>query len=360
MTNPRDRPSFEVRSSRNLQTLALVSILVFAIFGVLYVGRSAFIPLALGLMGSFALRPPVDVLTKVGIPRAAAAPLVVGVFIAAGVWGLASLTTPARSWYKRMPTAVRTLERRVEPLRRPVSQLASTFERAGQIVDKPKRGTTLRVVDADEPSAVSSALKASAQLLASILAALITLFGLIWGEQFIARVVWFVPGFRDTGNAEGLVSDLQNGLTRYLFTVSAINLGLGVVVGATLSAVGMPNAPLWGAVACVANFVPYLGALFGVAVLALASLLAFPDGYMAVVPPLIYASLTVLEGNVVTPAVLGKTLRINPLVLFIWLVLWAWLWGVAGAMLAIPLLMVLKMTAERSPELHGLAALLRR
>jgi predicted PurR-regulated permease PerM len=149
-------------------------------------------------------------------------------------------------------------------------------------------------------------------------------------------------------------------MSAYLGAVTLVNLGLGCVLTALLFLLGMPNPWLWGGLAAVLTYVPYVGPAIGIALVALASFLAFPTPGAAILPPLAYMGLASLEGNIVTPLVLGRAFAVRPLVLFVWLALWAWLWSIPGAILAVPLLMLFKFVCDETPELASVAYLIRR
>jgi predicted PurR-regulated permease PerM len=149
-------------------------------------------------------------------------------------------------------------------------------------------------------------------------------------------------------------------MSAYLGAVTLVNLGLGSILATALFFLGMPNPLLWGGLAAVLTYVPYVGPAVGIALVTLASFVAFPTAGHAVLPPLVYFALSMLEGNFVTPMVLGRAFAVRPLVVFVWLALWAWLWSVPGAILAVPLLMLFKFVCDETPKLAAVAYLIRR
>ena len=138
------------------------------------------------------------------------------------------------------------------------------------------------------------------------------------------------------------------------------NAVLGIAVAVAMEMLKMPNPLFWGALAGLLNFVPYLGSVAGIVVVALAAFVSFKDTGEALLPPAAYFGITAIEGNVITPVVLGRAFRISPLIIFIWLVFWAWLWGVVGALIAVPLLVLVKITCEQSDHLAPVADFLQR
>jgi predicted PurR-regulated permease PerM len=156
------------------------------------------------------------------------------------------------------------------------------------------------------------------------------------------------------------MNEIERRMSQYLRTITLINVALGVTTTFILLALEMPNPWLWGIISALSNYVPYLGALATMCLLGIVSLVTYPDTWEAALPALSYLLLTTIEGNFITPLILGRAFRVSPLVIFVWLVLWTWLWGVAGALVAVPLLMLLKITCEQSKSLTWLAELMQK
>jgi predicted PurR-regulated permease PerM len=167
-----------------------------------------------------------------------------------------------------------------------------------------------------------------------------------------------MPTLGDKKRAVRIAHDIGAHVSRYLLTVTAINICLGIIVGLTLLALGMPNPGLWGALACVLNFVPYVGAITGVVALALAALLSFDNLAWALVFPAAYFALTAIEGNFVTPLILGRSFTLNPIVLVLGLLFWTWMWGIPGTLLAVPIVVTFRIFCEHIDSLAPLRDLL--
>ena len=329
-----------------------------AVAGALYVTSNVVVPLTFSLMIYFLLRPLVRRLRRFGVPKAAAAALVLTATLGTvGVVAL-ELATPAANWAQRLPTAARQLEAKSRALRRPVeraSRIADTVEKVTDIGSSA--GTP--VVTVAKPSFFDSLLEGALGLAAQCFVAVAAAyFLLLRGNTLLGRMLQFLPDIHNRSRAAAVIDQVEHDMSRYLITVTIINLALGASVGAVMYWTDMPNPWLWGGVACVLNYVPYLGSAVGVAVVGLASFVTFAEWREACLPPLLYFVLTALEGNFVTPLILGRTFRISPLVVFVWLVFWAWLWGVPGAMLAVPLLMLLKIVSEQSSAFAPVAKLI--
>jgi predicted PurR-regulated permease PerM len=343
-----------------VRSIALTGLFVMACVAVLWIARSVFIPLTFALMLSFVFRPFVRLLERGKIPAVIGGTVVVLTLVVGAGAAVTRLAEPAATWAERLPRALQSVERKVRPLRRPVDKVSALAESVERIttIDKSRGSREVRV---EEQGFVSSALETFATLAGAAVVMIIGLyFMLIWGDGMLAKVIAFVPDLRSQRRAGEVIRVIERRMSTYLGTICAINLVLGVAVAISTSALGMPNALLWGVLAAILNFVPYFGSLLGVAVLAVAALATFSDPSQAIWPPLAYLALTAFEGNIVTPVILGRQFRISPLVIFVWLVFWAWLWGVSGGILAVPLLMLIKLTCEQSPSLAPVVEFLRR
>jgi len=152
-----------------------------------------------------------------------------------------------------------------------------------------------------------------------------------------------------------LATLLEGEISKYLFTITLINVGLGVFVAATLYAIGMPNPLLWGVIAALFNYIPYLGSLVTAVLLGATALLSFDGLAVPAAVVAAFAGLTIFEGQIVTPLLLGRRLALNPLVVFLSVVFWFWLWGVVGALMAVPMLITIKLISDRVESLRAIS-----
>lgn len=337
---------------------ATTGLFVMALFGVLWLARVILIPLAFALMLYFVFRPLVRALRRMAIPTVLAALLVIGGITGALGYGVFRLAEPAAEWVQRLPSALRGVERKVMRLRQPVEQVNKLVDKVEQMtqVDKTKAS---REVVVDRPGLGEAIVEQARDVGAGAVVALFGFFFmLVWGDQLLGRLVGLVPDLRGADRSAAVMTTVERRMSRYLGTITLVNIALGAAVGTVLWLLGMPNPLLWGVVATVLHFIPYLGGLVGVCLVGLASLVTFPDLTHALLPPAAYFVLGAIEGNFVSPMLLGKTFRLSPLVIFVWLLFWGWLWGLAGAVLAVPLLMLVKVAADKSPSLAPLGALL--
>jgi predicted PurR-regulated permease PerM len=144
------------------------------------------------------------------------------------------------------------------------------------------------------------------------------------------------------------LNDIDENMTTYFGTFTIINLGLGIVAAAMTWAIGLPNPLLWGVLACVMNYVPYVGPAVVIATLAVVGMLIHPTLQEAAVAPLLYLGVVTIEGQFITPTLMGRRLEINPFAVFLAIAFCTWFWGPLGAFLAVPLLMAFSVAAEHA------------
>src|SRR5204862_3026067 len=162
------------------------------------------------------------------------------------------------------------------------------------------------------------------------------------GDLFLQKLVHVTPTLRDKKRAVEISHEIQQNISNYLFSVSLINIGLGIIVSGGLYFMGVPNAAMWGMLVACLNFVPYFGPLAGIVLLGAVGLLTFDTWLQALLPPAWYLVLHLLEANLLTPHLMGRRFTINPVVIFASLMFWTWLWGMPGALLSVPILVSVK------------------
>jgi predicted PurR-regulated permease PerM len=206
-----------------------------------------------------------------------------------------------------------------------------------------------------EPGLLSRAASGVPEILAQVaLTLVLLLFLLASGDMFYEKLVKALPTLSDKKRGLRIARGVEREVSRYLFTISIINMGLGVAVALAMFAIGMPNPILWGVAAAILNFIPYLGALIGAVLVAAVGLYSFDTIGMALMAPGLYLVCTTLEGQFVTPMVVGRRLEMNAVAIFVTVAFWGWLWGIVGALIAVPMLVIIKVFAD---HVDGLGAL---
>ncbi|GAB4371198.1 MAG: AI-2E family transporter [Kiloniellaceae bacterium] len=336
-------------------TVAAVILATLAVLAALYFARTLFIPITVACVLALVLAPIVRLLCKLGLPRGLAS---AGVVLACG--GLAAavlirLSTPAAEWFARLPEAMLRL-------RYTFREVVGALQNVKEITEDMARlspGQDGGEVVVQGPDLAQIFLTNTGQLLTIVVVAAILLFFLLAnGYLFLQKTVHILPTLREKKRAVEIGRDLQVEVSRYLLTITLINIGLGCVTAATMAAFRMPDPLLWGVMAATLNFIPYVGAILTAAAILLAAVLSFPSALEVFLPPLAFVALTVLEGNLVTPALVGRRLTLNPVIVFTCMLFWGWLWGVAGLLIAVPLLVVFKILCDHIAPLQIVGAYL--
>ncbi|MCA9082811.1 MAG: AI-2E family transporter [Planctomycetaceae bacterium] len=346
--------------------VCLVIVTFSAISQALYAASSVCIPVASSVVIALALRPLVRRLRSAGIPDMLAAGVVLGLTLFFAAVVLARLVTPASEWLGRTPFEfrMRQLERKLAPVKEPLQSLTEASERINEVAsagatEKDIENHVQQVV-VKPPSLISEVVNSTTEFAAGVFLSLVlTYFLLATGDRLIAQIGTLLPPDRKLGTNRGdVIGAVEQSVSTYLMTVGLINLGLGIAVAFSCRLIGLPNPMLWGAVATVLNFLPYLGGLIGAGITLSVSILTFDSLGYSFVAPAIYLLLTAIEGNLITPSILGRSMSLNPLVVILWLTYWSWLWGLPGTILAVPMLAIVVSTCRQFDRTRAFAALL--
>lgn len=323
---------------------AVKGLFVLAAVYAVYVAKFFLLPLLLAVLLVFALRPVVRWLsTKGRLREPLAAALVLGLLIAVVVTAGITLKGPATQWMERAPVTLRELESKLAKVKRSFEG----FRRASQKFDElaqlgpapPPRGMV-----ALQQTSLMSRLMAEAQAVLITAASVVVLsyFLLASGDLFLKKTVKVIPSLREKIKAVEVARSVEREVGRYLMTLTAINVGLGLSVVVLTAVTGMPNPVLWGVLVALFNYIPYVGPFMSLSVLGLVALLTFDTLTQAMVVPLSFAVITLLEGQFLQPVVIGRHFALNPVLVVVSLLFWGWLWGVPGMLVAVPLLVILK------------------
>jgi predicted PurR-regulated permease PerM len=337
----------------NVQTVFLGIIAVLLVLYTLYFSRTVVIPLVLAIMLNLVLTPVVLALARVKLPAPAGAALVVFVFLLVLGAGVSTLAQPAADWLRRLPYVIDQLSDKLYFVQVPAKQLKEAEEAlsnlggaapdtATQVVVMPQ-STTLRELLLSETSRFAIGAGTTLVLL---------YFMLAMGDRFLRRLVAALPDFRTKKQVVEITHQLQSDMSHYLLTVSVINVAFGAVVGVAMFAAGMPNPLLWGVMVGILNYIPFLGHTVSAIIIAVVALLSFDDLGRALIPPGIFIVIAALEGNVVTPMILARRLTLNPVAVVAALLIWGWMWGIVGLLLAVPLLVVVKIACDKIEPLR--------
>lgn len=327
----------------------LAWILVLLAVGAVFFARAVLLPMVLAILLTLVLRPVVRGLDRVRIPPPVGAVLVTVTIALAFVLGAYLVGESLGALLDRAPEISRNV---LWKLRGLIGGVLALQELAGTEDGGGTGGIDLAGLFA---AAVGSLANVGSAVVAALVLAT---FLLAAGDLFHRRIVEVSPRLTDKKRALGIVRAVERQVSRYLAAITLINAGMGIVVGAVLWLLGMPYAAVWGVAAFLLNYLPFLGGVIGVTVVGAVALVTFDTVGQAMLAPLAYFLINSVEGQLVTPLIVGRRLALNTAAVFTTVVFWVWLWGVPGALLAVPLLVVIKVIADNVASLNTLGRFL--
>ncbi|WP_240095539.1 AI-2E family transporter [Thermomonas flagellata] len=348
------------RTPRPRAPLAVVVLMLLALGYTLWLAQAVVLPVLLAMFFALVGNPILRLLQRLRVPRALAALAVLCAGLALAALLAAQLVKPATAWVREAPRELRELAPRLQKLTRPVQEAGRAAENIARAAggDAGRPATVVRA-DAGDPY---RALFATPRVLAALLAViLLTFFFMVYGQRLLRHALMLLPDAQQQKLTVGIVQAIEREISRYVLTISLINAALGLLLAAGLHlllGIALDEALLWGTLAMLLNFAPYLGPLLGVLALLAMGVVSFREPLQVLAPAGLYLGLHLLEGQLVTPVVLGRTMALSPLVLILALMVFGGLWGVIGLLLAVPLLVCTKLVLARIDGLQGWARLL--
>ena len=351
-------PVVETSKGERALRVSTIGLFVIALFAALHFAQALLVPFTLSLLLFLTFRPVVRAGARYRVPAAAtAAAIVVGLVVAIGAV-FYTLSGPVQEAAQNAPQIAAQVEQRVEGIRARVTAMVDAAERiqpgeddeaTGDASDEPD--VVVQTDDGNQQLGVVQAVAVNvAGVLATLLITLVLLFFLLAsGSLFYEKLVQSFDRLEDKKQALFAVHEVERDISRYLLTITVINWGLGVAIGSAMWLLDMPNPLLWFVLGAVLNYVPYVGAIVGTFSAFVVALLTFPTIGAAIVVPAVYYALTTIEGSLVTPYFVGRRLAINTVSVFLFVAVWAWLWGMWGALMAVPVLVVIKEVCEHVP-----------
>jgi predicted PurR-regulated permease PerM len=348
-----------LRDRIEVRSIATTGLFVLALLYTLFFARAFLLPIVLAVLFDFLLSPVIRLLKRARIPEPVGAALVLLALLGALGGAVYGLADPARNWVARAPESLSKVQERLRDLRKPVEQVTKTAEQVEAATEAGRAGPQEVIVRGPR---LSERLFGSTQsfLTGTIETLILLYFLLAAGDLFLQKLIKVLPQFSDKKKAVAIARETEASISRYLFTVALVNVGLGLAVALVMLLVGMPNALLWGALAGLAEFVPYFGATVVLGMLTLAGLVTFPTLGHALLVPSAYLAVNLIQSQVVSPFVLGRRLTLNPVAILVGLVFWWWLWGVGGAFIAVPLLATFKIFCDHIESLAPIGEFLGR
>jgi len=336
-----------------------IVLIVLGAMAFLYFARSVVLPIVLACVAGMTLKPLIRWLSCIHIPPALSAAVVLCLLVSGVAIGFFYLGRPALTWMNEAPQHMTELRQRVEkifPRITRFSQAAAAVKDLGAAEQEQKKVTTVELKASRVPSGF---INWTGTFLVGAGETLVLLYLLLAsGDLFLQKLVRGMPTLRDKKRAVEISHEIQHNISNYLFSVSLINIGLGVIVSGGLYFMGVPNAAMWGMFAALLNFVPYFGPVAGIILLAGVGLLTFDTPWKTLLPPAWYLLVHLAEANLITPVLLGRRFTLNPVVIFVSLIFWTWLWGVPGALLSVPILVSIAVICDRVPALSPVSEVL--
>lgn len=326
------------------KTVFLGGLFGLACLAVLYVASEVVLPLILAILLKLLLQPFVRLLERIHVPRAVGA--ILSVLLVLGAFGgtISVLAKPAADWAAKLPEAIPRVRDGLGFLKQPIDAVQGMMH---QIDGLTGGNMTSQAPDIKPAALVGAVFSHTATATSGLLTTLLVLFYLlVSGETFLRRMVEVLPTFDDKRQAVELSTHIERDVSAYLLTVTLINMLVGVATGCVMWLCGVANPVLWGAVAFVVNYVPILGPMMGIVIFLMASVLSLGVSWWALLPVGLYLAIHITEGEIATPMLLARRFTINPVAVILALIFWYWMWGVTGAILAVPLLAVTKIICD--------------
>lgn len=336
---------------------AVIGLFLIAAGGVLLLARTFLMPLILAFLLSLTFSPVRRFFKRTGLPDAISAGIIVLSLVSLCAVAAGGLAGPVQSYIDNGPSIMRDVEIKLRGISDLVAKVSDATEKVDELTDTDAEGPKVAVDTG--PGLFTQAVMSVPYVMAQAVLTLVMLFFLIAsGDMFYEKLVAVSPTFKDKRRAIRIVYDIERKISRYFLTITVINAGLGTAVGLALWALGMPNPVLFGVLAFALNFIPFIGALAGVALTFAIGIVSFDTVGAAGLAAATYFVLTSIEGQLVTPYAVGRSLNLNPVAVFVAVAFWGWAWSVVGMFVAVPVLIIVRAMSERVDSLHGLGVFL--
>ncbi|GAB1406814.1 AI-2E family transporter [Thermomonas brevis] len=351
----------EAPAPRPRAPFSLVVLAVLAVGFVLWATSSLILPVLLAMFFALVGNPIIRVLQRLRVPRFIGALAVLAGGIAIAVLLAQQLVQPAGEWIREAPRELRNLAPKVQKITKPVQEANKAAENIARAAGGETGGKPVQVVRT-ETNDPYKALTATPKIVTAVLAVvLLTFFFMVYGQDLQRNAIALLPDRQKKKVTVEILQAIEVEVSRYVLTISVINVVVGLVFAACLyffMALPLDEALLWGTMAAVLNFAPYVGPLIGMIVMLLMGFASYEAPLQALLPAAIYLGLHTLEGQIITPIVLGKTMALSPLILILALMVFGWMWGIVGLLLAVPMLVCVKIVLSRLDGMEGWAHLL--
>lgn len=342
-----------------IRSVTLTGMLLILILYTLREASAILIPITLAYILNLLLSPLVKTMRNLLIPEPLGAGIVVLAFMAICAAGFYSLSTPAQEWMEKRTVIIDEIREKIKPISEPLTEakeVADEVENIATSGDEHPLQTQLNVEVVTEQSLVEQILTGTSNFIAKASIVIILLYFLLAeGDSFLNKLVSVMTKLEDKKRAVKIMRDIQRDTSVYLLTRTLINILLGIVVALTLYSLNMPNPLLWGVMAGILNYAPYIGPLVSIIILTPVAILSFDSVWLALLVPSSVFLINVVEGQILTPMIIGKRLSLSPVVVFIAVVFWGWIWGIVGALIAIPITAAINVVCQHIEPLKPIS-----
>lgn len=332
------------------RSVLLAGIFLLLLLASLRFASDIIIPIVLAFVLKLVFLPVQNFLEHLRLPRIVAALMVIvllcGLLVSFGV----TLSGPAAEWANTLSRSLPTVQRKLNFLSEPIQSAQDLIGHAENMADNARTKVTPVVVQGTR--LYDRVFLSTRQFAFGLFTTIILLFFLlVSGDTFLRRLVEVLPRFSDKRQAVDISQKIQEDLSVYLITITFMNAMVGIMTGMTMYLLGLENAILWGTLAFLFNYVPIVGPLVAFCLFLMVGLVLKATLAAAIIPAAVYLLIHVTESSVITPLLLSRRFTLNPVLIVFSLVFWYWMWGLAGAILAVPLLAIVKIICDRIERL---------
>jgi len=339
--------------SLDLKTVFLGGILIILLLAVMNLASEIIVPIVLAFVLKLVLQPVMRFASNMHIPHILSALIIVIMLLITFAGFATALSGPISSWGEKLPNNFVQLRQRFDFLSKSVKKTRKIIFQAEDLTKSS--GPKIMPVEV-QGNSLSDRILSSTQTFAKgfFITLIVLYFLLASGDTFLRRLVEILPRFKDKRQAVDISQHIEHDISKYLLTITIINIFVGIATGLTMWIYGIESPVLWGVIAFLMNYIPSLGPLSACGLFLLVGLISIDGSYIAFLPAVFYLLIHITESTVITPIILAKRFTLNPVLVIISLIFWFWMWGVVGAILAVPMLAIIKIICDRIQTLTAL------
>jgi predicted PurR-regulated permease PerM len=339
----------------------LTGVLLIIATGAVFLARDFLLPVVFAIFIAMTLRPLVRALSRKGVPAWATTALIVLVAAILSAVAVIAFTGAITQWMQDLPRLQHEFLAKIAGLRSSFENLIRISKTIQDAATSPAGDGVQEVIVREPMLPTIFSLVAGYPLNVIFVASgsiVIAVFLMASGDMFYEKLIRIMPSLADKKAALRIMLDVEREVSAYLISVTLINAGLATAVGLAFWLIGLPTPHLWALFAFILNFIPYLGPVTGLALSAVIGIVVFDGIGHALLAPLAYGLLIGLETQIVTPAVLSRRMQINAVMILLALAFWAWAWGIAGIVVAVPILVTFRVLCSHIEALSPIGEFL--